>query len=83
MNTNKLNSAPSNKPARYVVIHGEPHEDGYASYSTKLDGIKGLPSSYSMAIHTAARFGGEVFAGYETSEGPALLPVKSYRRNYA
>jgi hypothetical protein len=74
------NKKMSSKPARYIVLHDQ--NEGYASYSTKLDNIDGLPSSLSMATHTAARFGGEIFAGYDTDAGPALLPVKSYRREY-
>lgn len=60
-------------PVRYVVLHD--NGEGYVSYSTKLK------DAFSYARQTASRYHGEIFEGHETSEGPVLLPVKSYRRD--
>lgn len=71
-------------PNRYVVIHSYfwngVKEEAQVSYSTKLDNIQGMVSAQSMATHTASRYAGEIFAGFETADGPVLVPVKSYRR---
>lgn len=36
------------------------------------------PSALSQAIHTAARFNGEIFAGYANGD---MIPVGSYRKS--
>ena len=69
----------SNKIERYVVFHmhkayerSQP-EEAWVSYSTALDGL-GM-SALRMAIHTAARYKGEIF----TDKGDGVLePFKSY-----
>ncbi len=72
---------PHPKPERYIVIHthfaGGIREEAWASYNVKLDNLNNMPTAYSQAVHTAARFNGEIFAGYSNGE---LLPVKTYRK---
>lgn len=69
------------KPERYIVIHTQFYngvrEEAWASYNTDLDNVQGIPSAQSQAIHTAARFGGEIFAGYPNGD---LYSVKTYRK---
>lgn len=78
----------SNKnPERYVVIHDHkayPNfntEQAGVSYSTKLDNMalndKNKISAYNMAVHTASRYHGEIFADF--GDG-VLEPVKSYKK---
>ncbi len=64
-------------PERYIVLHehesydGEREEEAWASYNTSL------PNAYNLAVHTASRYHGEIFA--EFGDG-VLKTVKSYRR---
>jgi hypothetical protein len=75
---------------RYVVHHyHQSHpsaqtEEAWVSYSTEIDHMwknaeinAGL-TARSLAIHTACRYYGEIFAEYEGDED-SLTPVKSYR----
>lgn len=69
----------SKKPDRYVVLHNHSvygqTEQGWASYSTKLDG-KYSQTAEQMAIYTASRYYGELFADYGDN---TLVPL-TFRR---
>jgi len=83
----KNNSVKAQTPDRYVVLHTHkayPNfntEQAGISYSTKLDNMalndKNKVSALNMAIHTASRYHGEIFADF--GDG-VLEPVKSYKK---
>ncbi len=68
-----------NKPIRYIVyLQGDFPEDrnNVVNYSTKLDKILGMPTSFSQAVHTACRYFGVIDAEYEDG---TLELVRDYR----
>lgn len=87
MKKTQISSQFTQIPDRYVVIHDHKAYPNYSpesaaiSYSTKLDNMKlndkNAVSAYNMAIHTASRYHGEIFADF--GDG-TLNPVKSYRK---
>jgi hypothetical protein len=75
-------TAQTKTPERYVVIHdhhsydNKHREQACASYNTKLD-TQFATSAFNMAIHTASRYFGEIFADF--GDG-VLVSQKSYRK---
>lgn len=70
-------------PLRFIVHHlhqaypGAPVEDAWVSYNTALNyGLK-RDMAYSYAVHTACRYGGEIFS--QQTEGGELKSIKAYR----
>ncbi len=70
-------------PIRYIVHHlhqaypAAPIEDAWVSYSTILNYGNKRDIAWSYAIHTACRYGGEIFA--QDKEDGELRSIKSYR----
>lgn len=69
------------KPTRYIVHHhhqaypNAPVEQATVSYSTHLD------NALNLAIHTASRYHGEIYAEYPGAES-TFVRVKDYRRQF-
>ncbi len=69
----------STKPVRYIVyLRGDSPDDrgNIVGYSAKLDKILGMPSSFSMAVHTACRYFGVIEAEFDDG---SFEMVRDYR----
>lgn len=70
----------TNKIIRYIVKM--PEEDNVVSYNTELDNVTNF-KSHSLAIHTACRYNGTIYAEYETDENSPdrFKRIKDYGKN--